>query len=672
MKSIVFLITLCCSLIPFKTAAQDYEFGKVSKEELAIKSHPIEPDAGAAVLYRSYSTSFDYQIEKGFVAVTEVHERIKIYNKDGYDWATQQVGLYDGGSGKETLNKFKGYTYNLVNGKIDKEKLTKDGIFEEERNKNVDVTKFTFPNIQDGSIIEYTYIERTPYISSLDPYQFQESIPVDKVEFEFRAPEYLMYRTHGKGWIPFNLQKSSRNRTLKYSYNAKVEGSSVVNATRREVSSIDLQENVDKSVVTNIPSIKEESFVPNLDNYTASLTYELMLTKFPNAPIKNYATTWEDVVANIYKSDGFGGELDDTRYFRDDIDEIVSEHPAEKDKMLAIFEFVKNKMAWNEYYGVYSDNGAKSAFKEGVGNVADINLMLTAMLKYAGLSANPVLISSKNNGVPLYPTRSGFNYVVSAVRIGETITLLDAADQLGAPNLLKPSLLNWYGYIVKENGTSRKIDLFPSRPATHNSLMTVSIDEDLMVSGKIQNRYSGYYARQERNKVDGPTDEDQDKYFNDAYQEIDILESDLKNFKSHAKPLSSSLTFEKEDGVEEIADKLYIDPLTFLKIDENYFKSETRDYPIDFVYPWLDRYTVTFNLPEGYVVDFIPEPINFNLKENLGSYKYAATQSGKSIKVQIERSINRSLIPAGYYEDLKTFFQYIVEKEAEKIVLKKA
>ena len=63
--------------------------------------------------------------------ITEVHERIKILNKDGLDYATKKVRSYDYGKNHEKINGIKGYTYNIENGKLKTEKLKKDGIFEE-------------------------------------------------------------------------------------------------------------------------------------------------------------------------------------------------------------------------------------------------------------------------------------------------------------------------------------------------------------------------------------------------------------------------------------------------------------------------------------------------------------------------------------------------------------
>ncbi len=104
----------------------------MSKEELQETINPTDSSAVAAYLYKYRRTFFEYQQGEGFRQVTEVHERIKIYNQEGFDYATKSILLYKSGSTIEKMIGLKAYTYNLNNGKVDDTKLQKDGIFKAE------------------------------------------------------------------------------------------------------------------------------------------------------------------------------------------------------------------------------------------------------------------------------------------------------------------------------------------------------------------------------------------------------------------------------------------------------------------------------------------------------------------------------------------------------------
>ena len=142
---------------------------------------------------------------------------------------------------------------------------------------------------------------------------------------------------------------------------------------------------------------------------------EATVVKFLNSARKYYSTTWEKVSKQIIRSSLFGGELAKTSYYETDLQNILKKTTSDYEKVGAIFNFLKLRMKWNGIKGEYSSKGVKKAYVEKVGNVADINLILISMLQFAGLNANAILVSSKGNGIPLFPTLDGFNYVIAIV-----------------------------------------------------------------------------------------------------------------------------------------------------------------------------------------------------------------------------------------------------------------
>src|SRR5690606_18368913 len=147
MKTTTLLLSLCFCITTF---AQNYDFGKVSKEELEEKHHPLDTSATATYLYKNRRTYIKYDQNLGFQLITDIHERIKIYKQDGFDYATNDVQLYKSGSDEEKVSGIRATTYNLVGGKIEETKLGKDGIFKNEISKYYNETKFTLPNIKEG------------------------------------------------------------------------------------------------------------------------------------------------------------------------------------------------------------------------------------------------------------------------------------------------------------------------------------------------------------------------------------------------------------------------------------------------------------------------------------------------------------------------------------------
>src|SRR5690606_12095695 len=139
----------------------------------------------------------------------------------------------------------------------------------------------------------------------------------------------------------------------------------------------------------------EEPYVNDMDNYRSAVNYELQYVQFPKSLRESYTTAWGQVVKTIYGSDDFGGQLNRSKYFKTDLASVIEGKSSESEKLSAIFSFVQNRMNWNGFLGYFTDKGVEAAYKEKSGNIADINLMLIAMLKGAGLDANPILISTR-------------------------------------------------------------------------------------------------------------------------------------------------------------------------------------------------------------------------------------------------------------------------------------
>ncbi|MGK0325932.1 MAG: hypothetical protein ACJA1D_001276, partial [Polaribacter sp.] len=124
--AIVFLATMSIS-------AQDYKFGEVSKEEVVEKYYPSDSTASAAYLYKGRKTFYNYNNNSGFEIVNEFYVRLKVYNKDGFDYATFSVPYFRPKKGKsERVYSIKANTYNVdENGQVTKDKLSKKNIFDE-------------------------------------------------------------------------------------------------------------------------------------------------------------------------------------------------------------------------------------------------------------------------------------------------------------------------------------------------------------------------------------------------------------------------------------------------------------------------------------------------------------------------------------------------------------
>nr|WP_321235870.1 DUF3857 domain-containing protein [uncultured Psychroserpens sp.] len=644
-------LTVLLILISFSIHSQNYKFGKVSKEELTQTADVNDSTIGAVMLYRKHRVDFEYRENKGgFLQIVEVHQRIKILNKKGLDWATNKVRLYNrSNASSEKFQGLKGYTFNIEDGNIIKDKLKSDGVFDEEANKYWRYKSFTMPNVQVGSVIEFTYEILSPFIQ-IDEIDIQSSIPIKVFDLKVSTPEYFVYNkllNPRASYIP-KLDVSAKNITMPIVYS-----SDVLSANLKDV-----------------PALKDEPFVANIDNYRSKLIMELSMTRMPRSNLEYYSTSWDKVTERIYKNPDFGDQLDKSSYYKDDIDAILSGVTDPVEKSFLIYNYVKSKIKWNNFYGYTGENGARKAYKEGVGNVADINLMLISMLRYAGLRANPVLISTKNNGIPLFPTRQGFDYVICMIENEGFNVLLDATENYSTYNVLPTRVLNWQGRLIRENGSSAWINLYPSSLSTDVTSLNVKINPDLTIEGKVRQQKTDYVAMSYRNRYANLSTDEHIKSLERNNGELEIVAVNMENTKDSTKPLKLTYDYNLVDAIEEIGGNLYFSPMLFFATEENPFKQETRDFPIDLTYPFSDKYMINIMIPDGYAVESLPqsEKLKFN---DVGDFTFLAKENGSFLQLTVSLNMKTSIILAQDYEVFKGFYSKVIEKQSEKIVLKK-
>ena len=141
----------------------------------------------------------------------------------------------------------------------------------------------------------------------LREFYFQTDIPIDYSEYKTYVPEYFIYNSKIKGFVTpqINVEKSTKSIILNIKERATA-GKCL--RTNFSTDKIDYQETRTTYISKDMPAIKEEAFVNNIDNYTTSLVQELSMTQYPNETPKPYSTDWGAVVKTIYENDDFQPE----------------------------------------------------------------------------------------------------------------------------------------------------------------------------------------------------------------------------------------------------------------------------------------------------------------------------------------------------------------------------
>lgn len=652
---LAFLVTSIC------INAQKFELGNVSIAELTEKVSPADTNAVAAILYNKAKTVFVYDEKIGFTAVHKYEFRIKIYKKEGLHWATYKVPYYVGyeNLNDDTVSFSNAVTYNLENGALVKTKLNNEGSFKKNINEYWKEAAITMPNVKVGSVIEFKYTLKSENIVKFPTFTFQYDIPVNFSEYKTEIPELFIYKPIQVGIFKIHSEAKIANGYQSFSN----QYHQTVNLSFQQINSVYSAE--------NIPALHDETYVDNIANYTAAVRHELEKTRFPDAPEKNYTQSWEDVAKTIFKEKDFAKQLNEHSYFDAEVRRIAGESLSEPEKISAILKFVQNKMHWDGEYAYWFDKGARKAYEDGTGNSAEINFILIAMLRAAGIKASPVLTSTIDHGIPIFPNRTIFNYIVAAADVGGKYVVLDAVNHYTSPDILPFYALNWTGRLIRADGTTDEINLVPTIPSKANYNILVSVEASGKIHGKYRSQKTDYNALRFREKQVGDNQQEYlEKLENDNNFKISGYVIENKN-TDVAKPVIETFNFTSDDECEIIGDKMFISPLLFLTETKNPFVQEKRELPIYFGYPTAERYNINFEIPAGYAVESMPKSVTIETPEKIGLFTFRILTSENKIQVLVNSEINAAMVSADFYESLKEFSKKAIEKQNEKIILKK-
>ncbi|MCM0665920.1 DUF3857 domain-containing protein [Flavobacterium tyrosinilyticum] len=657
-------LLICIALLgsTITIQAQNYDLGKVTIAELNEKVHPKDSSAPAAILFKKGRTYFGYNKDVGFYANHVCEVKIKIYKKEGLSWADQKVRFYIGYDklNEDRLEFSDAVTYNLENGNIVKTKLNNQGEFKNKINQYWKEKTITLPNVKVGSIIEYKYVLRSENLVKFPDFDVQFSIPVDYFYYKTQIPEFYIYKPILIGGIP--LETESKFTAASQSFDNAYS----------QTSSFSYKQIETFYKGKDVPALKEEPYINNLENYRGSIQQELERVRLPDQPVKDYSLTWEGVAKTIFKDDSFGKQLNQGSLFTDDLNKLLSNVEDKKERLNLIFTYVKNRMNWNEINSCYTEKGVEKAYKDQTGNVAEINFILINMLRAAGIEANPVLVSTIQNGLPVYPTRTGFNYVIVAAEIDGKKNLLDASHKLTAPNILPLNVLNWNGRLIKKDGNSEEIQLDPTQQSKEIYSLIVKINPDGKMNGQARVQRTDYDAYSFRVENNTKTEDAYLEKLENRLGGLEISNYAIENQKSNLdQSVIETFSFASSNRSDIIDGKIFVNPLLFFTQSKNPFNQEKRQMPVYFGYKNIEKFNLNIEIPQGYTVESLPKPFRISSEDKLMSFILNFSFSENKIQIVSQKEINSSIFVAEDYGMIKEFFQKMIVSQNEKIILKK-
>lgn len=651
MKKTAFLIAAL--IFSFLAAAQTIpvnpKFGSVSDAEIDMTVYSPDTSAVAVMLYREYTMDLVISEVSGVIVKDiTVHERIKVLKEEGKRFGDFSFLYLNSNSTKEAYSGVKVETFNRENGKVVRTKMSKKFDFDEKYAEDVRRRSFSAENVKVGSVIEVAYKFSSPRYYAIDDIDIQLTIPVNQTHIEVGYAEYFGVNRTQRGSVPTRYRKDNRIANLP-------------GATSYEV-------NLDVFDAVDVPALPAESHSFCPDQYRGAITYDLSSVVIPGVVFESISMKWPDVDKAISESDIFRvckGKFRDAK----ELEAALTGVEGDEARIAAVRNYVVGKVKWDEESQLVPDD-AREILKRGSGSDADINALTASALNTLGYTAEPVMIRRRTSGMLIDHHISLRSFDTFILRVtapgGQGPWYLDAARDEGYLNVLNPLFLVEKARMIPFNGSGEWVDLTNLTRSHVSELVKMRMEPDGTLTGSAQivaNQEDSYLVKAHYNSFDT-----EDAFLEDieSDEHIEITAFEIK--KEYGPTAEISYSFEKEN---EAGSLLYIQPVLSSFHSSSDFRKEERKLPVDFPYPESITYSFSLEIPEGYVVEELPEKVGLTFPSLEGRIQFATQQVGNIVSVLYRASLGKMLVLPEEYADLRLFWETAIGVEKSTIVLKK-
>lgn len=640
-------------------------------QELQMTEYAQDPEASAVIL-TDYGEA-DIVVNSSTInLIYKRYRRVKIFKESAFDLSEHEIWVRDG-----KVSNVKGSTYFLDGEKTKSIKLEKKEILTEKMNDGYRSIKFNLPQVKEGAVLEFSYTITYETFSHIRPWYFQSSYPVAHSEYKTRIPEWFSFVPLFRGNLQLtDKQVSSYNKSVNFTSSTRSSasfGGPVTTNYRNQTVQFRGMESV--YVLDSVPAFVKEPFMTTVDDHLSSIEFQLQSVRWPNRAPQAVMSTWPELAKEYMEFETFGDRIKQTK-----MKKLVKGFPLndknQNEQVAWIYDFVRSSMSWNGEYSDLAKNPLHVAYEQKTGTSGEINLLLLVLLREAGIPAYPVILSTRSNGKVqrVYPLASQFNHVIVLAGMSEGEILLDAISDHTSLGMLPRADLNGLGFLVDEQ-QSDWIAIQPMFKQDMHKMVQAKLEASGSLTGKITHVCRGYEAANARARmVDMGKDTEAyaQKHILKGWTDVDMGETHLKGFEAHNSSMEVSAEFEGSDYINMVGDFIYIQPMLNEATSENPFKLEQRTYPIDFAHPIQENFMFNLSIPEGYTVDEIPKGARVSLPEGGGTFQYQIQSIGQIMQVMSQITINQTEFRPEEYGNVKAFFDLIVKKHAEQIVLKKS
>ncbi len=445
-------------------------------------------------------------------------------------------------------------------------------------------------------------------------------------------------------------------------------------------------------VVTDIGAIHPERAMPPQRGFAGQMLISLFP---PGVSEKRGFDTWDDM--GKWDAALTQGRRDPSAEMKQKVGELTANSPNSLAKMQAIGTFVQHDIRYVAIelgIGGWQPHSAAEVFAHRYGDCKDKATLTSAMLKEIGVDSYYIIINTRRGAVtPQSPPQPyWFNHAILAVRLPDDLKdpsllavythprlgrmlIFDPTDDLTPFGHLRGPLQSNYGLLVTpEGGDLLKM---PELSPNYNGIRReakFTLNQGGTLSGDVVETYLGDDAARERAFQETVDTEHKrieriETTLSHSLGTFQITKASVGNQKLADRPFQYLFTFTADNYARSAGPLLLVRPHVLGSwLSDIMETKEPRKYPVEFRSPEKDADIYEITLPQGFVVDELPSPVDADY--TFASYHSKTEAKGNVLTYTRTMEIKELSVPVDKLEQLKSFYRVIAGDERNTAVLK--
>ncbi len=629
-----------------------------SPEELSMTSQPEVPGAAAVYLYREEKTDDDMH-------VYSIYVRLKVLTEKGKEYANVELP-YAAGQGGVIVTDIAGRTIHPDGTLVPFTGKPYDKLIEKTKGMRYMSKVFTLPDVEVGSIIEYSYKRRLDDNYFLAPSWFiQTDLFTRKAHYTWKPTAKQLVSSDDRGQL-----------TSSVAWFPVLPPTADFKNVRTPGTNMDETHLLFELNIHDVPPVPDEEYMPP----TSSLTFRVL---FYYSPYRTGEEYWKSEGKHWAKlTDKFIGS---GSVVRAAVQELTTPSDTPDQKLRKLYAAVM-KLENTDFTREHTSSEEKSQGLKEVHNTDDIltrkrgssdqlTELFVAMARAAGMKAYVVAVDSRDRGVfiPGYLSFRQFDDYVAIVN-------LDGKDQYFDPGsrFCPYEQLAWkhtmVGAIRQAEGGSALITT-PPKPYTQSRVQRVAnltMDEQGVATGTVSMTFIGDPAISWRQTSASGDAASLERELHDSVEHLlpqgmDIKVATIEKLDDYESPLVVRFNVKGPIG-SSTGKRLLFTGDIFETNSKPSFPHEKRESSVYFHYSYFNQDAVRVNFPPVFSVESLPTAMKQQFK-TYALYTLAAESTPTSVTIRRNYTLGEILFLPNDYPDLRAFYNKFETKDQESVVL---